>query len=335
MNSDFANMAKEQRVPLSPPEIAPVPSGTHRPQWSVMIPVFNCASYLPATLGSVLRQDPGDERMQIEVVDDCSTDADVAALVARIGRGRVSYFRQPYNRGSLLNFKTCLDRSRGMLVHLLHGDDLVREGYYKHIGNLFEKFPDAGAAYCRFAYINASGEYMYCHEAEMDSDGILDNWVERLCERQRLQYVAVTVRRSVYEHLGGFYGAEYGEDWEMWTRIAAHYPVAYTPTVLAEYRRHNETISARSFLTGRNMRELAWVMETIGRYLPPHRKPSIQRESRKFYAHYAMRVANTLWSEMRDREGARAQVREAWNMRKDPMLLCKILKLYTRMNLNI
>ena len=28
------------------------------------------------------------------------------------------------------------------------------------------------------------------------------------------------------------------EDWEMWVRIAAHYDVAYTPEILAEYRLH-------------------------------------------------------------------------------------------------
>ena len=58
---------------VSPPSIAPVPEGVHRPKWSVMIPTFNCANYLRQTLESVLAQDPGPEQMQIEVVDDCST----------------------------------------------------------------------------------------------------------------------------------------------------------------------------------------------------------------------------------------------------------------------
>src|SRR5262249_49179546 len=52
--------------------IPPVPDGIARPLWSVMIPTFNCASYLRETLRSVLTQDPGRDVMQIEVVDDCS-----------------------------------------------------------------------------------------------------------------------------------------------------------------------------------------------------------------------------------------------------------------------
>ena len=51
---------------------------------------------------------------QIEVVDDASTDADVAAVVERVGKGRVKYFRQSNNVGSLLNFKTCIDRAEGI-----------------------------------------------------------------------------------------------------------------------------------------------------------------------------------------------------------------------------
>ena len=54
--------------------IAPLPQEAARPKWSVMIPAYNCARFLAATLESVLAQDPGPAQMQIEVVDDCSSD---------------------------------------------------------------------------------------------------------------------------------------------------------------------------------------------------------------------------------------------------------------------
>jgi hypothetical protein len=203
------------------------------------------------------------------------------------------------------------------------------------MGQLFRDFPTVGAAFCRYAYIDERGRFLYNHEQELECDGVPDNWLERLCERQRIQYVAMVVRRSVYEKLGGFYGVEYGEDWEMWARIAAHYPMAYTPEVLAEYRRHYSSISGRAMTTARNMACLRWVMSRIEQHLPASLRARVMAASRNFYAHYALRTANALWSRFKDKRGASAQVSAAWSMSRDAGLLYKIIKLYTRITLNI
>lgn len=324
-----------QRIPDSPPVIAPVAQDVQRPLWSVMIPVYNCSDYLLKTLKCVLSQDPGREAMQIEVIDDGSTDADVDAMVKDVGHGRISYYRQNENVGSLRNFQTCLERSRGHLVHILHGDDVIREGFYAHIEKLFHENPSIGAGFCRYAYIDAKGKFLFHQDPEMDREGILPDWLERLCERQRIQYVAMVVKRDVYEKLGGFYGVEYGEDWEMWVRIAANYSMGYVPEVLAEYRRHDASISGKSFLTGKNMTDLECVMKRITQHLPVPHRAKILQASRKFYAHYALRVANALWKKLKHKRGASAQAIAAWNMSKDVGLLYKIIKLYTRITLNI
>lgn len=300
-----------------------------------MIPVFNCAAYLPKTLEGVLASDPGERYMQIEVVDDGSDDAEVGAMVREIGKGRIQYFRQPANVGSLRNFQTCLERSRGRLIHILHGDDIVYGGFYQRMQKLFETFPSIGAAFCRYAYIDENDKLLFYQDPEMDHSGILEDWLARLCERQRIQYVSMVVRRDVYEALGGFYGVEYGEDWEMWVRIAAKYHVGYTPELLAGYRRHFSSISGKAFATGRNMRCLEWVMENIQQHLPARERAAVMRASRSFYAHYALRVAETLWRNLKDRRGAMTQALAAWNMSRDAGLLYKILRLYTRITLNI
>lgn len=323
------------RIPDAPPRVEPLPADTMRPLWSVMIPVYNCVGFLRETLESVLGQDPGAGVMQIEVVDDASTDGDICALVREVGKGRITYFRQQANVGSLRNFQTCLERSKGHLVHILHGDDRVRTGFYAHMTKLFEDYSPAGAAFCRYAYINEQGDVAYNHDAEMDHEGVLENWLPRICERQRIQYVAMVVRRNVYEALGGFFGVEYGEDWEMWARIAASYRIAYTPEVLAEYRRHYASVSGKAFLSGGNMNSLAWVMDQVQRHLPATDREKVMRRSRSFYAHYALRVANTLWSKFKSRRGASAQAWAAWRMSRDARLLLKIIKLYTRISLNI
>src|SRR5438128_483601 len=111
--------------------VLPVTEGSMpRPLWSVMIPTFHCARFLRQTLESVLSQDPGPDVMQIEVIDDCSTQDDPESVVRAVAGERVHFFRQPKNVGHTRNFETCLQRARGYLVHLLHGDDAVLPGFY-------------------------------------------------------------------------------------------------------------------------------------------------------------------------------------------------------------
>lgn len=327
--------SKRPRIPDTPPPVPPVKEDIDRPLWSVMIPVYNCARYLEQALQHVLLQDPGPDKMQIEVVDDASTDADVRELVHRVGKGRVLYFRQQENVGSLWNFHTCIERARGRWVHILHGDDLVSHGFYERMQRLFQRWPGLGAAFCRYSYMDETGRVLYCQDAEMDQEGVLADWALKLAERQRIQYVAMVVKRDVYEKLGGFYGVEYGEDWEMWMRIAANYDTGYIPDVLASYRRHRSSISGKSFATGRNLSSLDWVMHRIGAFLPAGRREEVRRKSRRFYAHYGMRIASSLWNDYKDRKAALAQAAAAWNMWGDVALAYKIMKLYTRITLNL
>lgn len=324
-----------ERIPLAPPVIQPLPAHINRPRWSVMIPVYNCGIYLKETLAAVLQQALPQEVMQIEVVDDGSTDVDVAALVANMAGNRIQYFRQEQNVGSLRNFETCINRATGHLVHILHGDDLVRPGYYASMQGLFDRFPDIGAAFCRYVYIGENSKPLYFRNPEMATAGILDNWLVRLAQHQRIQYCTVTVKREVYERLGGFYGVDYGEDWEMWMRIARDYPVAYDPEVLAAYRLHTASISGQSYSSAKNLKDLQWVIRTIQQYLPDTEKEVLYKEAMKFYAHYGIKIANDLWYGLNSRQGAKTQVREALSMHKDALLYWKITKLYIKMALNI
>ena len=205
-------------------DVPPVLDGVVRPLWSIMIPTFNNADHLGAALRSVLAQDAGPEMMQIEVVDDASVD-DTAGLVREIGRGRVSYHRQDRNVGHIANFQSCILRSTGRIVHLLHGDDAVLPGFYQKLQIAFETVPDLGAAFCRQIFIDGQGNRLSMAPLEQEDAGIIADAVCRLAREQRIMTPSIAVRRAVYEQLGGFdRRLRCSEDWEMWVRIAASYP---------------------------------------------------------------------------------------------------------------
>lgn len=288
------------RIPQTAPEIAALDNGIARVSWSVMIPVFNCSQYLPEALESVLMQDMGTEHMQIEVVDDWSTDINVEELVQRIGKGRVGYFKQKENVGSLRNFETCINRSRGNYIHLLHGDDKVKPGFYEIMKSLFDMFPEAGAAFCAWDHINERSEIIKTSKTYCENEGIFENCLKTLLREQVTQYASTVVQRRIYEKLGGFYGVKYGEDWIMWARIAQSYPVVYTPKVLAEYREHSTSISGLSFLNGDNFRDVNTVSQIISSCLTAKQRTETKNVIRRNYTLWMLGRSYEVWEESRN-----------------------------------
>jgi glycosyltransferase involved in cell wall biosynthesis len=290
-----------------------------------MVPTFRCARELRDALTGVVSQAPPADDMQIEVVDDCSDDVP-EAVVAEFG-GRVGFFRQPRNVGHVANFNTCLERARGRLVHLLHGDDGVREGFYEALGRPFADRPELGAAFCRYIAIDGDGRWLKVSELEAEHDGVMDGWLERIALGQLLQPPAVVVRRSVYERLGGFDSriGRYGEDWEMWTRIAAHYPVWHVVEPLALYRIQPDSLSGASLRTGENVRDLRRVIAINRAVLPPERAPELTRRALEVTATTALRRARRLLA-AGDASGARAQVREALRSSRSPAVAAALLR---------
>ena len=280
-----------------------------------MIPTYQCASYLRETLASVLSQDPGPERMQIEVVDDASTDGP-EAVVEELGGGRVAFYRQPRNVGHVANFNTCLERSRGQLVHLLHGDDCVRDGFYEAMERPFVAHHDIGAAFCRYIAMDELGHWMNLAPLERRSPGVIPDWLGRIAVGQRLQTPCMVVRRATYERVGGFdRRGGFAEDWEMWVRVAAHYPVAYEPEPLALYRVHTRSRTGQFVRTGENVRDLRRVIEINRATLPSAVANEVSRSALRETATTCLRRARRLLG-AGETDAMWAQLREA--VRSDP-----------------
>jgi GT2 family glycosyltransferase len=307
--------------------VLPLSNEIIRPLWSVMIPTYNCASYLRETLKSVLAQDPGADMMQIEVVDDCSTQDDPKSVVEELGGDRVSFYQQPQNVGHIKNFQTCLERAKGQLVHLLHGDDCVRPGFYQKMQSLFESNPEIGAAFCRHIHMDEKGHWHYISPLERLESGILDNWLEQIAVRQRIQTPSMVVRRDVYEKLGGFdRRLSWTEDWEMWIRIAAHYPVGYEVEPLALYRQHSSSSTSKKVQIGEDIQDLRRAINIVKDYLPDTRRAVLTKQALKNYAFYALQTAR-LFTLNGDRNSALNQLKEAMQCNTSLGIIYTVLKL--------
>ncbi len=291
--------------------ILPVPEGTDRPLWSVMIPTYNPKDYIFEALESVLSQYPEDGSMQIEIIDDCSTKVDIPKMLEKLGDKRITYYRNPKNVGHSFNFTEAVRRSRGHLVHLLHDDDLVMPGFYKTFAEIFKTYTDIGAAYCRQEYIDDDGNTMFFSEPDLEKTGILDNALIKLAEKQRIQYCAMVVRRSTYEKVGGYVMKNIGcEDWEMWVRIASQFDIGYEPEALAKYRIHTTSMTLNDMRTGQDMRFLREAADIFTRYLPEDKQEEVTKKRNVHYGNYSFENAKKLFKQYDDEQGAAAQLTE-------------------------
>jgi glycosyltransferase involved in cell wall biosynthesis len=302
-------------MPPSAPLIAGIQGPGSRPFWSVMIPTYNPrAGYLEETLHSVLQQDPGPEQMQIEVVDDCSSDDTASEITRRVGAGRVTFHAEPKNRGLANAWNRCIERARGHWVHILHQDDIVLPGFYDVLRGGAER-SHAGAIFCRHATANSKGHWIQLSELHRESPGLLDDWHAKITAQCVIQCAAIAVRRSVYEQLGGFLPhLHYVADWEMWQRIASQFPFSFEPTILACYRVHSDSATSRLRVDAADVRDVREMIDLTVTYHSPARGRVLANKARSWYAEEAVFHARELL--------VKAGFTPAWRQIVEALRLC-------------
>jgi glycosyltransferase involved in cell wall biosynthesis len=233
-----------------------------------MVPLFNGTRHFVETLDSVFAQGFDEREMQIEVVDDCSTEGDSENIIKTRYGGRVSYSRQPQRVGMAANWNACIQRAKGSLIHILHQDDFVANGYYTEINELVDKYPNVGLYSTRSFYV--------------DNDSIITGVTGRVPELEQpanttnpffyatpIQCAGVTVRKVSYEALGGFrLDLGYVTDCEMWARVTGAHGAIVSPTVKAFYRFGHGSETLRVLRTGDGLRDICRLNEIFAERYP-------------------------------------------------------------------
>ena len=288
-----------ENVIIESPRIPTVPETMARPLWSVMIPTYNAGELLRTTLQSVLAQDPGPDRMQIEVVDNCSTNDDPETLAKSLAGDRVSFYRRAQNDGPIVNFNECIRRSRGHLVHILHSDDYVLPGFYQEVERLGQMHPDTALLATRCFAVDEAGVIKDVSQRvrELEAGG---HCARPLYYDTVMQFPSVVIRRKFYEEHGGFLPhIVHAADREMWARAISLGGGVISTEVLSCYRVSKSNESAKMFRTGENVRDLLRVAEVFRRTYPDF-SPTLARQ---MAAYLALQQAHR-FSAINDQEAA-------------------------------
>ncbi len=204
------------------------------PMVSVIVPLYNKADHIAATLDSALAQTFGD--YEIIVVDDGSTDA--SSAIAQGYGDRIRYIHQN-NRGAGAARNRGLAEARGRYMAFLDADDTWRP----------EKLAE------QVAFMEAHPEIMWCSANSSQDEGCrrhnglflpydpqtdeqwtcFDDWFDENTRHWIQCTSVIMVRREVFAEVGDFDAAiPSGQDMDLWIRIALCYPrIGYSNKPLA------------------------------------------------------------------------------------------------------
>jgi glycosyltransferase involved in cell wall biosynthesis len=214
-------------------------------QVSVVVPCHNSLRYLPLTLASILDQrlPASVTALEVVLVDDGGDD-DLSGWAAALDDERVRVVRQD-NAGVSAARNRGIAESSGELVAFCDSDDLWLPSTVADLVACFERDPSIGLAYGWYDVVDAEGVLT---GARHRSDWEGEIW-ERLVTDNVIGASGVMVQRGALDDVGVFavnrdrFPIDV-EDWELWLRIAARWPVGLARSVVYRYRRHGSNSSS-------------------------------------------------------------------------------------------
>jgi glycosyltransferase involved in cell wall biosynthesis len=202
---------------------------------SVVIPSYNQAQFLPATLDSILSQ--ASPEIEILVFDGGSEDGTLSILESY--GGKIEWVSQK-DGGQADAINQGLRRARGDILAYLNSDDVYFPGALKTVLNYFKTHSKCLALYGDGWHLYEDGSIMERYYTERWS-------YPRLLDVCYLCQPAVFWRREVMERFGVFNDTlRYAPDYDYWLRVGREIDFSYLKgAYLAGSRLHQATITLK------------------------------------------------------------------------------------------
>jgi len=200
--------------------------------FSVIIPLFNKQLYISKAVQSVLNQSL--ECFELIIIDDGSTDNSLGEVL-KFSDTRIKIVQQD-------NYGVSTARNNGVLlasydyIAFLDADDWWHPEFLKEIKYTIEILPDAGAYGTNFNIVkNRKNRPSTVGLSPSFTYGYIDYckvYARTFCTPINCSFVVV--KKAVFQKLKGFRPhLKFGEDFDLWIRLAREYKIAYCNKYLA------------------------------------------------------------------------------------------------------
>lgn len=131
-----------------------------RKLFSICIPAYNRARYLPALLDSIVAQDFRD--FEIVICEDKSPERDQIAAIVREYQSRypamLRYFENEENLGYDGNVRKLVQKAPGEFCFFMGNDDIMCKGALENAASVIRRYPNVGLVLKAYAWFNETPE---------------------------------------------------------------------------------------------------------------------------------------------------------------------------------
>lgn len=205
---------------------------------SVVVPVYNQARFVAATLASLIGQSYPE--VEVIVVNDGSEDELDSALGSYAAK--IHRIDQP-NKGLAGARNAGYGASSGEYLLFLDSDDTLAPDALARMASFLDTHAQYGAVYCAWQRVSEDGKTLL-DEVRPGHEG---NLLKKLLRREFFFFASGTMlRRSTLEQVGLFDEIlRWGEDADLWLRLGlAGVLFGYLDQPLLRYRVHSSSMSA-------------------------------------------------------------------------------------------
>lgn len=205
------------------------------PTVTVLLPVYNAAPFLQATLDSILAQTFTD--FELLAIDDGSSD-DGSAILKACSDPRLRIITHARNRGLIASLNEGIEGTRGRYIARMDADDLMLPERLARQVTFLDTHPDVAAVAAFVETMNAEGEVTGVWDidrATPDEASVAAMLPRTNC----IAHPTVMLRRSALGDLRYDPRQHGAEDWDLWLRMRSRgLRIAKLPEVLLQYRQH-------------------------------------------------------------------------------------------------
>lgn len=201
--------------------------------FSIIIPLYNKANYIEKAILSVLSQ--SFEKFELIIVNDGSTD-NGNKIVQHISDSRLLLIEQQ-NSGVSNARNTGVQVAKFDYIAFLDADDWWSPFFLEQMLSLINNFPDAGIYGCKYFWVKNGLPKISVNHESPNFEGYINYFKAYLYAWwMPLSSISVVIPKSIFDEMNGFKKElKFGEDLDLWLRIALKYKVAYTNQPLAYY----------------------------------------------------------------------------------------------------